>query len=174
MDMPTDEELLSLMPEVMRDEFSYAAKACSNATGDQVEPSIFRVVLNAVALEYARAVLSRWGCAAGSITFHESQISEVVRIDNQGFHYRGELIEDAGQAHRLMITFLQRHTSMHPEVVERENAQFEPVIPTDEELHQLWLDLYSFHDGPSSGDVAEIARAALTRWGNLNTKQENN
>ena len=47
-------------------------------------------------------------------------------------------------------------------------------MPTDEELHQLWLDLYSFHDGPSSGDVAEIARAALARWGNLNTKQENN
>ena len=174
MDMPTDEELLALMPEAMRNEFSYAAKACSNATGNQVGPGIFHVVLNAVALEYAHAILSRWGCTTGSITFHESQNSEVVRIDNQGFHYRGELIEDAGQAHRLMITFLQRHTSMHPEVVEREDAQFEPVMPTNKELHQLWLDLYSFHNGPSSGDVAEIARAALARWGNLNTKQENN
>jgi hypothetical protein len=44
-------------------------------------------------------------------------------------------------------------------------AQSEPQGPTDEELHQLWVDLYAFHDGPTSGDVAEIARAVLARWG---------
>jgi hypothetical protein len=44
-------------------------------------------------------------------------------------------------------------------------AQLEPQGPSDEDLHQLWLDLYAFHDGPTSGDVAEIARAVLTRWG---------
>jgi hypothetical protein len=54
---PTDEELLELMPETMRDEFSYAAKVCSDATGGQVKPRIFRVALNTAALEYARAVL---------------------------------------------------------------------------------------------------------------------
>ena len=57
---PTDEELLELMPETMRDEFSYAAKTCSDAMGGAVKPGIFRVVLNTVALEYARAVLARW------------------------------------------------------------------------------------------------------------------
>jgi hypothetical protein len=46
-------------------------------------------------------------------------------------------------------------------------VQPEPVGPTDEELHQLWLDLYAFHEGPTSGDVAEIARAVLARWGRL-------
>lgn len=49
------------MPETMRDEFSYAAKVCSDATGGQVKPGIFRVVLNATALDFARAVLERWG-----------------------------------------------------------------------------------------------------------------
>jgi hypothetical protein len=58
---PSDEELLELMPETMRDEFSYAAKVCSDATGGQVKPGIFRVCLNHTALEYARAVLARWG-----------------------------------------------------------------------------------------------------------------
>ena len=58
---PTDKELLNLMPETMRDEFSYAAKVCSDATGGQVKPDIFRVTLNTAALEYARAVLARWG-----------------------------------------------------------------------------------------------------------------
>jgi hypothetical protein len=55
---PTDEELLMLMPETMRDEFSYAARVCSDATGGKVNPGIFHVALNIVALEYARAVLS--------------------------------------------------------------------------------------------------------------------
>ena len=59
--VPTNEELLDLMPETMRDEFSYAAKTCSDAMGGAVKPGIFRVVLNTVALEYARAVLARWG-----------------------------------------------------------------------------------------------------------------
>ena len=56
---PTNEELLELMPETMRDEFSYAAKVCSDATGGQVRPGIFRVCLNHAALEYARAALAR-------------------------------------------------------------------------------------------------------------------
>jgi len=53
----TDRELLMLMPETMKDEFSYAARVCSDATGGQVKPGIFRVALNAAALEYAHAVL---------------------------------------------------------------------------------------------------------------------
>jgi len=56
---PTEEELLALMPQSMRDEFSYAAKVSSDATGGQVRPGIFRVCLNHSALEYARAVHAR-------------------------------------------------------------------------------------------------------------------
>jgi len=43
-------------------------------------------------------------------------------------------------------------------------SQPEPQGPTDKELHQLWQELYSFHDGPTSGEVAEIARAVLARY----------
>ena len=57
---PSDKELLELMPETMRDEFSYAARVCSDATGGQVKPRIFRVALNTAALEYARAVLAHY------------------------------------------------------------------------------------------------------------------
>jgi hypothetical protein len=45
----------------MRDEFSYAANVCSDAIGGRVKPGIFRVALNTAALEYAHAVLTRWG-----------------------------------------------------------------------------------------------------------------
>ena len=67
----TDQELLALMPETMRDEFSYAARVCSDATGGQVKPGIFRVALNTAALEYARAVL---GAADAKPTPNPSQI----------------------------------------------------------------------------------------------------
>jgi hypothetical protein len=56
---PSDKELLELMPESMRDEFSYAARVCSDAMGRRVKPGIFRVALNSAALEYARAVYDR-------------------------------------------------------------------------------------------------------------------
>jgi hypothetical protein len=58
---PTDEELLELMPETMRDEFAAVSSVYSTSTGGQVEPGFFRVVLNTAALKYARAVLARWG-----------------------------------------------------------------------------------------------------------------
>lgn len=31
----------------------------------------------------------------------------VIRIDKHGFHYRGQFIEDAGEAHRLLVEFLR-------------------------------------------------------------------
>ena len=49
---------------------------------------------------------------------------EIIRLDSKGFHYRGQLIEDAGEAHRLMVEFLKQSTQ----------SQTEPVAPTDEEM----------------------------------------
>ena len=45
-----------------------------------------------------------------SISFHMSPASEeVIRIDAEGFHYRGQFIADAGEAHRLLVEFLRKH-----------------------------------------------------------------
>lgn len=45
-----------------------------------------------------------------SISFHMSPITDaVIRIDAQGFHYQGQFIEDAGEAHRLLVEFLRKH-----------------------------------------------------------------
>ena len=35
--------------------------------------------------------------------------NEIIRIDAKGFHYRGQFIEDAGEAHRLLVEFLRKH-----------------------------------------------------------------
>jgi hypothetical protein len=52
---------------------------------------------------------------------------EIIRLDSKGFHYRGQLIEDAGEAHQLMVEFLKQSTQSQPE----------PVAPTDEEIMEL-------------------------------------
>jgi hypothetical protein len=39
---------------------------------------------------------------------------EIIRLDSKGFHYRGQLIEDAGEAHRLMVEFLKQQTQPEP------------------------------------------------------------
>lgn len=45
-----------------------------------------------------------------SIIFRTDSVpDEVIRIDAQGFHYRGQFIDDAGEAHRLLVGFLRQH-----------------------------------------------------------------
>ena len=90
---------------------------------------------------------------ANQIIFHASPTEEVIRLDKEGFHYKGQFIADAGEAHRLMLAFLKQHAKV----------ELEP--PTDEELQALWHELFSHDDTVSSGDVEVIARAALERWG---------
>ena len=90
---------------------------------------------------------------------------EIIRLDSKGFHYRGQLIEDAGEAHQLMVEFLKQSTQSQPE----------PVAPTDEELEQLVFDNYriaiSFAcDSKEEAQVmissyVKFARAVLARWG---------
>jgi hypothetical protein len=36
---------------------------------------------------------------------------EVIRVDEEGFHYNGQFIADAGEAHRLLVEFLKKHTA---------------------------------------------------------------
>ena len=83
-----------------------------------------------------------------------------ARMADELDHYRQLLMDDRRETHSLAT---EARAAL---------AQPAPEGPTDEELHQLWLDLYAFHDGPTSGDVAEIARAALARWGGP-TSEEN-
>jgi hypothetical protein len=35
----------------------------------------------------------------------------VIRVDQEGFHYNGQFIADAGEAHRLLVEFLNKHTA---------------------------------------------------------------
>jgi hypothetical protein len=93
-----------------------------------------------------------WLDTSSNITL-SSQKEEVIRLDKEGFHYKGEFIADAGEAHRLMVEFLRQQT------------QPEPQGPTDEELLQVF-DTVCLSEG---GTVDEIhlrgLHAVLARWG---------
>ena len=59
---PTDEELLELMPQEMRDDLAELSRMAAQQHGSK--PGIFRVVLNTNVMAYARAVLAKWGANA--------------------------------------------------------------------------------------------------------------
>jgi hypothetical protein len=49
-----------------------------------------------------------------SITLKSGTIpEETIRIDSKGFYYRGQLIEDAGEAHRLFVEFMRQSNQTH-------------------------------------------------------------
>jgi hypothetical protein len=96
----------------------------------------------------------------------DNALQEIIRLDSEGFHYRGQLIEDAGEAHRLMVEFLKQSTQSQPE----------PVAPTDEELIEpiVWMIDERVYD-TDKGEIAESLRELIARWGTPanNTREEN-
>lgn len=59
---PTDEEIMELMPQQMRDDLAAAARAMSGFDPGNIKAaSVFRIILNRHAVDHARAVLARWG-----------------------------------------------------------------------------------------------------------------
>jgi hypothetical protein len=59
---PTDEEIMELMPQQMRDDLAAAARALSGFDPDNIRAaSVFRIILNRHSVDHARAVLARWG-----------------------------------------------------------------------------------------------------------------
>ena len=83
------------------------------------------------------------------ITFNApSPPEEVIRLDKEGFHYKGQFVADAGEAHRLMMAFLEQ------------NTKTKPKPPTAIEIIDLSIEI----DDAGLG-IVEFARAALERWG---------
>ena len=60
---PTDEELMELMPQQMRDDLAAAALALAEVAGTDSRRAmgVMRIILNRHAVDHARAVLARWG-----------------------------------------------------------------------------------------------------------------
>ena len=57
---PTDEEIMELMPQQMRDDLAAAARALAGFTTPKAAGAC-RLILNRHAVDHARAVLAKWG-----------------------------------------------------------------------------------------------------------------
>ena len=59
---PTDEELMELMPQQMRDDLAAAARALAGFDRANIKAAgAMRIILNRHAVDHARAVLAKWG-----------------------------------------------------------------------------------------------------------------
>ena len=59
---PTDEEIMELMPQQMRDDLSAAARAMIGFDRANVKAAgAMRIILNRHAVDHARAALAKWG-----------------------------------------------------------------------------------------------------------------
>ncbi len=61
--MPTDEEIMELMPRQMHEDLAAAARAMAGQAGtdNRNVTGMMRIILNRHAVDLARAVLARWG-----------------------------------------------------------------------------------------------------------------
>jgi hypothetical protein len=57
---PTDEEIMELMPQQMRDDLAAAARALAQLV-NHASAATYRIILNRHAVDHARAVLVKWG-----------------------------------------------------------------------------------------------------------------
>jgi len=59
--------------------------------------------------EYPFSVAAVGPDTGSSIVLRSTE--EVIRVDQEGFHYNGQFIADAGEAYRLLVEFLKKHTA---------------------------------------------------------------
>jgi Lar family restriction alleviation protein len=82
---PSDEELLELMPQQMRDDLAAAARALAGFDPDNIKAaSVFRIILNCHVADYARAALARWGTAAPQPILVSERLPEAGDCDAEG------------------------------------------------------------------------------------------
>jgi hypothetical protein len=59
---PSDEEIMELMPQQLRDDLSHAARALAGFDRANIKAAgAMRIILNRHAVDHARAVLAKWG-----------------------------------------------------------------------------------------------------------------
>ena len=97
-----------------------------------------------------------------TITFNTSATNEIARFTEEGFYYKGEFIEDAGEVHRLMKATLK-------ELLVVRN------MPTDDDLDELALfwwgpdtDEHTVSEVIEEGSMSAFARYVLTSYAHKN------
>jgi hypothetical protein len=111
----------------------------------------------------------------GQIIFNAPPTEEVIRLDKEGFHYKGQFIADAGEAHRLMLAFLKQHAKVEPEPPTDEEIAAAIQKGADQEFHATVEALAKYCDAGvelTHSDAREVLyelrrpHIVLDHWGN--------
>ena len=104
-----------------------------------------------------------------SISFNTKDAGEIAKFTEEGFYYKGEFVDDAGEVHRLLKQVLGQMKTEQQE-------------PTDEELLRIAASAIEPYEGSGiapgeyepetecavevySSELIAYARAVLTKWG---------
>jgi hypothetical protein len=78
---PTDEEIMELMPQQMRDDLANAARALAGFDRANVKAAgAMRIILNRQAVNHARAALARWGNSQGILDSSPQPVPVAERL----------------------------------------------------------------------------------------------
>ncbi len=93
----------------------------------QIKDRLFRQTVHAL-LAMSNKVIAPGGLTSieepgeSCVFFTDGNGNEVIRLTNEGMEYKGELVKDAGEAYRAMITYLRRTN---------------PELQTDADMRQI-------------------------------------
>ena len=91
-------------------------------------------------------------------------MEEIIRLDKEGFHYRGQFIADAGEAHRLMVEYLKQNIQPEPEGLPAGYIDAEHTGHNREMLEVFYRACRS--EGGTAGEIhLRGLHAVLARWG---------
>lgn len=103
---PSDEELLELMPQQMRDDLAAAARAMSGFDPDNIKAaSVFRIILNRHVADHARAVLARWGRQAAPVP-----VAVCERLPEPGVKVLAHYFNDLGKGRTICAIWVPAKT----------------------------------------------------------------
>jgi hypothetical protein len=95
---PTDEEIMELMPQQMRDDLAAAARALAGFDCANIKAAgVMRIILNRHAVDHARAVLARWGNYPVKPDSSPATQPEPVAPVWADIHYAWELLDADGE-----------------------------------------------------------------------------
>ena len=100
---PTDEEIMDLMPQQMREDLAAAGRALAEQAGTDSRSAtgVMRIMLNRHAVDHARAVLARWGRPTPQPIPVSERLPGVEDCDGEG---RCWVLGKVGQDWRLIST----------------------------------------------------------------------
>jgi hypothetical protein len=165
---PTDDQLMELMPQQMRDDLAAAASAMIGFDNPKAAAAC-RIILNRHAVDHARAVIAKWGHltpqpvavapyreVADLVVWLEDHSAECLELDQP------EWSKSINQAARFLHLYLRAT----PQPVPVSERLPEPEWPTDEELDAFIYGFFFEDDWYYNTEMERgLVRAALAKWG---------